>query len=120
MAERYIPPALRKRANPFASQSPKQPPSLTSWADESSLFTSEEVHRYFWPLHQGEPGKSDAVSHDTLNASAERQNSLAYILLFYRANPQWSTDKIIYVKSNLDLILPLSAGNNDDKGGAKD
>ena len=44
------------------------------------------------------------MEHRTLNASASNPDILSHILLFHRGNPRWGNDKIIFVKSNLELL----------------
>ena len=42
--------------------------------------------------------------HSTLNDSLEEQGSLTHVLLFHGANPRWLSDRIIFVKSNLEIL----------------
>lgn len=48
------------------------------------------------------------LKNSTLHAALANPSTLSHILLFPGANPRWHPDKIIFVKSNLDL-LPLSS-----------
>ena len=49
----------------------------------------------------------------TLQDSADRPGQVAYLILFWDANPRWDTDGIIFTKSRLEL-LPTSPTDHDD------
>lgn len=42
--------------------------------------------------------------HSTLNDSLEHPGVLTHVLLFHGANPRWTDDGIIFVKSNLEIL----------------
>ena len=104
MAGRYIPPALRRQ------QKPEDAPSSLTAVDPSTLpkrrledlratlpnqCHEDDIQEYF----------GNQYSCSTLHDSAERRDKLAYVKLFWDANPRWEADKIIFVKTSL-FFLP--------------
>ncbi|KAE9974716.1 hypothetical protein EG328_003673 [Venturia inaequalis] len=61
-----------------------------------------DIQHHFWKSESD--GMTGFGEHATLNNAADHKDGLAYILLFRGANPRWQSDKIIFVKSNLDLL----------------
>ena len=101
--KRYIPPFLRNREVNAASKEEAKTP-LRSMPD--TLRSAREIQQYYFP------GK-ESPSHDvaTLHDSAQTPGKLTYVLIFHGANPRWPQDRIIFSKSNLDL---LPVGPADD------
>jgi hypothetical protein len=67
---------------------------------------------------------NQTTQHSTLNGTAADPHTLSHVFLFSHANPRWEEDKIIFVKSNLELLPPPESltkeestmdGNNDQK-----
>ena len=106
MASRYVPPHLRNKAS--SSGGPETPSSAPkSSRHDEELFTASEIEAYFWPKKfdpENEDPHGGVSTSSTLHASEETPDKLSYIILFKGANPRWFADKIIYVKSNLDLL----------------
>ena len=111
----YIPPGLRNRNQ--SDSKPELPPPETPPRSNANL-TLDEINSYFWPIPEPEDDNdngSSPVSEQkgrTLHDSAKTPGKLAFLLLYWQANPRWETDHIIFTKSSLDL-LPRSMG---DKG----
>ncbi|KAI9702697.1 MAG: hypothetical protein M1820_006081 [Bogoriella megaspora] len=109
MASRYVPPALRGKAP--SKELEAEQPSSGSPKDNSNLFTAEEIERFYWPRptdDETQAGELSSTRHNsTLHASQDQPSKLTYVILFRGANPRWSSDRLIFVKSNLDL-LPTS------------
>lgn len=64
-----------------------------------------DIHDHYWRS----PADDDTDSvqyapHSTLNGGASAPDKLKYVMLFHDANPRWSTDGIIFVKSNIHLL----------------
>lgn len=119
----YVPPNLRgNHAQHAASssepdrQDDKPQPSP---AGENPFLHVDDIHEHFWPPPAAlldttnENAKDVAIapcsprllrSHGTLNASASDPHTLRYIVLFADANPRWESERIIFVKSNLELL----------------
>lgn len=113
MTSRYVPPALRQKVD----QNGKSPldtdkikPRRSDMTEDDGLHTVFEVQRYFWPVEDDENDPSQK-EHSTLNASAETPDQLSHVILFAGANPRWAIDKIIFVKSNVELVEPYSKVN---------
>ncbi|KAK4548615.1 hypothetical protein LTR36_009525 [Oleoguttula mirabilis] len=115
MAGRYIPPALRNKSGADEKKPPVKPERSSARFDE--LVSAEEVKSHFWPAD----GADGTLTHDkinqTLHDAAVTPGKLAYLFLFYQANPRFDTDHIIYVKSNLDL-LPHQSADSSNQGEA--
>lgn len=101
MAARYLAPHLRNE-NQYAS---------FHQHDTERYLSITEIQQYYSP-------NIDIMSADTctLNASASNPNILSHILLFDGENPRWRNDKIIFVKSNLDL-LPVERSDTSNHNG---
>lgn len=61
-----------------------------------------DIQHHFWKSESD--GMTGFGEHATLNNSANNKDGLSYVLLFRGANPRWNSDKIIFGKSNLDLL----------------
>lgn len=90
----YVPPHLRNKINATAPAKQRD-----SSPDQHS---PAEIRNHFWPTP--EPGGEACADSKTLHASAASPDSLAYVLLFEGANPQWPTHHIIFTKTSLDLL----------------
>ncbi|KAF2197966.1 hypothetical protein GQ43DRAFT_181682 [Delitschia confertaspora ATCC 74209] len=121
MASRYIPPHMRNQTpNACPAEASSAPSSLTQSlsqpyrssnssssydpqprANDTGLYSQKEIYSYFWK--ESEKSLDDACR-TTLHASAADPEALGYVLLFHGANPKWKSDKVIFVKSNLDLL----------------
>ena len=129
----YVPPHLRslheKGRNRLAVGNPKN----ISLPQLSKMYDSESIISYYWPSSkkqikdaengcQNEDGKQDgdsievqnvAKSHlkcsKSLHDSEETPGKLTYILLFPNGNPRWEQDRVIFVKSNLELLKPYTS-----------
>lgn len=117
MAGRYIPPALRKKLGETTTsveppQETRSPSPIDTRKQDSTLFTERELSVHFRPEH--EDGQIDELPFtplrrtSTLNSSTASPDQLAWIKLFQGANPRWASDRIIFVKTNLDLLPTLS------------
>jgi hypothetical protein len=83
----------------YHRRSPWHPAKLPRAKSNDHKFSLFEISRYFNP--ESRPGGSLPT---TLNASAANPTGLAYVVLFYKQNPRWDNDGIIFAKSNLSLI----------------
>ena len=121
MGSKYIPPALRAQQGslparghgptrsldrppvpppPGVSRAPGNGPVARRPPDHAELYTYDEIDWHFW---QG--GHHGASAHGTtLHGSAHQPGALAFVNLFHAANPKWASDRIIFAKSNLDLL----------------
>ncbi|KAK7710684.1 hypothetical protein SLS64_005587 [Diaporthe eres] len=117
----YVPPALRKRAQGFASDGnfgitaegagslEDLPPDTAPPKSIADLtFSQADIHHHYWSSQNDESGTS-ATSFgysqpSTLNSSAQALDKLKYIVLFRDANPRWHSHGIIFVKSKLDIL----------------
>ncbi len=95
--KRYIPPFLRNRDVNIASTKEQDKKPLRSMPE--TLRSVREIQQYYFP------GKK-SPSHDvaTLHDSAQTPGTLRYVLIFHEGNPRWPQDRIIFSKSNLDLL----------------
>ncbi|KAJ8105564.1 hypothetical protein ONZ43_g7380 [Nemania bipapillata] len=68
--------------------------------DQSDTYHQDEIHNYFWG------GDSDARDsrNSTFHDSKDHPQELAYMLLFFGANPRWTNDRIVFAKSKLALL----------------
>ncbi|KIW01712.1 uncharacterized protein PV09_06889 [Verruconis gallopava] len=91
----YIPPHMRKKS---LSKAPTDPA-----IDE---YTVDEIQTHYWCNARAEDVNRDTLfpRHSTLNDSVECQGSLSHVILFQGANPKWESDRIIFVKSNLEML----------------
>ncbi|KAL9094075.1 MAG: hypothetical protein Q9165_003745 [Trypethelium subeluteriae] len=108
MTGRYIPPHLRNKAQSSSGQE-NTPPAPTSSQRDENLLTVDEIVAIFWPKTFDLENKHDdqqagASNSSTLHASEADPSKLSFVILFRGANPRWFADKIIYAKSNLDLL----------------
>ncbi|KAL9075634.1 MAG: hypothetical protein Q9157_003921 [Trypethelium eluteriae] len=108
MASRYIPPHLRNKA-PSSSGQENTPPVPRSSKHVEDLFTAGEIVATFWPKtfdleEESDDPQSGASKNSTLHASEADPDKLSFVILFRGANPRWFADKVIYAKSNLDLL----------------
>ena len=110
----YVPPHLRGERS-AAGQSPSTPAPATYYV------SPEDIRHHFWPdtnvlapCSQRTP--YNPASYGSLYASAAYPSQLAYIVLFRDSNPRWKDDKIIFVKTRIDLLpgAPLSLEPDDD------
>ncbi|KAI4608028.1 hypothetical protein J4E83_009211 [Alternaria metachromatica] len=106
----YVPPHLRKKAEPTTvSDAPPTPVAIPSVVPSSKpqerfdddLYTIREIHTYFW----GDGAVAEDSHNATLHSSAANPNGLSWVLLFNGANPKWDEDGVIFVKSNLNLLM---------------
>ena len=104
----YVPPHLRRKGQDNSTDS-----SL------DSHLTIDDINHHFWPkLKENEGvGANSKVrtsqASKTLHDSADRPGKLAYIFLFWEANPKWESEHIIFTKSSLEL-LPKGTGDADN------
>lgn len=94
MTSTYIPPHLRggDAKAPVLPKSNKQP--------EQRLYSLQEIGNHYWP----DNAWREDVKSRTLHNSAQNPSGLSHLLLFKDANPRWAEERIIYVKTNLDLL----------------
>ena len=123
MAGPYVPPHHRNKAS--SSNGPQDTSEVKIFKRDDDLFTIEEVEAYFWPkkFAQENVEPSAGSSTSTLHASEAIPDKLSFVILFKGANPRWFGDKIIYVKSNLELLPKAPSSKEeiqstlDDDGG---
>ena len=112
MPERYIPPALRRQSvsNGNGEAPPSKPRRPSTFNDDVGLVSAEEVRNFFWPLSDETDGRFSAAPgiSKTLHDAASTPGQLAYLFLFKDANPRWETDKLVYTKSSLEMLPPVS------------
>ncbi|KAF1987658.1 hypothetical protein K402DRAFT_392469 [Aulographum hederae CBS 113979] len=84
---RYVPPARR---NPESAVLDKL------------KYSVDDINAHYWP-HTPPPLSEDRQS-TTLNASEADPYSLRYLLLFRGANRRWTSDRIIFAKTNLEVL----------------
>jgi hypothetical protein len=104
MAARYIPPGRRNASDARGTDSGS---TVAKGRADTAEYTRAipqlsysvlDICNYFGD-------ESSTLQHyTTLHSSKASPDALAFVLLFHGANPRWSTDNIIYVKSNLDLL----------------
>ena len=115
MASRYVPPHVRNKGSSSSGQENSAPISKSSKHDEE-LFTPDDIEAHFWPKKFAADDldqEGEASLRSTLHASEAHPEKLSYVILFKGANPRWFADKIIYAKSNLDL-LPVSPDTKEN------
>ncbi|KAF2838036.1 hypothetical protein M501DRAFT_850147 [Patellaria atrata CBS 101060] len=115
---RYIPPALRNQgignSSTNSASTPTIPRTLESLSSQTQRESNREnrihyddIHEHFWPLDGNDENHTPAMSfyqRATLNNSAKSPDKLDYVLLFPEAHPRWDNDRIIFVKSHLELL----------------
>ena len=100
----YVPPHLRKKStNGAQPELPPEPPARLN-----PNLTLAEINNHFWPGiddegYDGPHPPNDGGSSRTLHDSAETPGELAYLILYWEANPRWE-EGIIFTKSSLDLL----------------
>ncbi|KAK8174047.1 hypothetical protein IWX90DRAFT_484953 [Phyllosticta citrichinensis] len=105
----YVPPALRKKQEAaqaaLRDASTVEPPADTRPVPRRDLPDVHDIYDHFHPadLAVQSAGATDAVN-STLHSSSTEPGKLKYAILFVDANPRWSSDKIIFAKSNLHLL----------------
>ena len=111
MTGRYIPPALRKAAKSEGSTANANGGDGDETAPRklSELKVKPEHARQVRPLltlHELANHYHDTASKvgSTLHSSAAAPHSPSYIVLYRGSNPRWHQDKIIFVKTNIDLL----------------
>ncbi|KAI1821430.1 hypothetical protein F4861DRAFT_541981 [Xylaria intraflava] len=87
---------------------PRQGPRV----DDANLFHQNEINSYFWGSEQDETG---LLAKATLRGSKDHPDGLAYVLLFFGANPRWQNNQIVFAKSNL-MLLPEYAAKKAERG----
>ena len=117
---RYIPPHLRRELHN------EQTGSTNNYADELELrtggnnYAQATIQNHYWP--DGEPCpncSADKPCEDyyscrrygynqsqTLHDSAANPGKISYVYLYSKQNPRWLRDRILFVKSRLDLLEP--------------
>ena len=91
----YQPPHLRKKSESH----PFRPRSEKPKTDDYSI---RDIQHHYWKRDEND--ETSMPQHSTLNDSLEEQGSLTHVLLFHGANPRWLSDRIIFVKSNLEIL----------------
>ncbi|KAI0837894.1 hypothetical protein F5Y06DRAFT_269318 [Hypoxylon sp. FL0890] len=87
-----------------ARRNHEQPQDQSS--DGAELYSQHDIENHFW----GEGEDLGVVHHSTtFHDSQTRPGKLAYVQLFFGANPRWTGDHIIFAKSNLNLLPEYSA-----------
>ncbi|KAI9653297.1 MAG: hypothetical protein M1831_006132 [Alyxoria varia] len=95
--------AAEKAEGSSNAENMKMPP--TNDRQGRTLYTIDEVHQHFQkPSHGNENAAFDVRPNSTLNNSIAEPNGVGYVVLFPGANPKWDSEKLIYVKSNIDLL----------------
>ncbi|KAI1615195.1 hypothetical protein EDD37DRAFT_305054 [Exophiala viscosa] len=116
MAGVYIPPHFRKlpvRArvslsvgNDAKTATAREPEPTSAVAVDGGggggLYSLREIHTHFWPIHKSGPTSYNCK---TLHDAAAAPGVLGYMILTYGTSPRWRNDRIVFVKSNLDLLL---------------
>lgn len=117
MAARYIHPGRRNTGKACGQRPINAANETSSGAPEPSSgfspksYLAGDIYNHF---DSGKETPRYNIS-TTLHASASSPNSLAFVLLFPGANPRWATDRILFVKSHLNLIR---TGTEDNKAGS--
>ncbi|KAK2782690.1 hypothetical protein FQN52_000791 [Onygenales sp. PD_12] len=74
---------------------------LTSPSSNDPSPNSLETHKQ----EQEQEQSAQSRSHGTLNTTAADQDTLAYIVLFYKAHPYWESRNEVFCRTNIDLLL---------------
>ncbi|KAI0173934.1 hypothetical protein BJ166DRAFT_492490 [Pestalotiopsis sp. NC0098] len=85
---------FRGGRNGYSNRGARQPSY-----DEADTINADDITRHFWDGQTGSTLRST-----TLHDSQARPGELAYVCLFFGANPRWASDGIIFVKSELRLL----------------
>ena len=101
----YVPPHLRKKSTNGAQRELPPEPSVRL----NPNLTLADINNHFWPGiddegYNGPHPPNDGGKSRTLHDSAETPGELAYIMLYWEANPLFGSDGIIWTKSSLDLL----------------
>ncbi|ORY14366.1 hypothetical protein BCR34DRAFT_585770 [Clohesyomyces aquaticus] len=98
------PPHLRERKkSPEHIALMRTPAARQQSPPQRNLSSIAELDVYFW---EGETSAAVCNS-TTLHSSAAHPDSLSWVLLFRGANPKWASEKVLFVKSNIDLLPAL-------------
>lgn len=101
----WVPPHRRNQSGSWSSSSPTSSSPSTSLVHGIQYHDVRDIQNYYWRLGEEDKDKpAQFPDSATLNASGKSNDELAYLLLFHDANPRWESDKIVFVKSNLDLL----------------
>lgn len=74
-------------------------------AQDFQTHVPKDIQHHFWHVEGvDEKDQPPFPERGTLNASRESDGKLAFVLVFHDAHPRWASDKVIYVKSNLELL----------------
>ena len=133
----YVPPHLRRLHERVRDGPVGENPAGDVFCQSSRLYSSESIRSYYWPSSKGKDEDDDSSEGDekqeiddnetgdpispgfnasrTLHSSAKAPERLAYILLFPKGNPRWDKDRIIFAKSNLELLKPFMVIGNKSK-----
>ncbi|EAS31208.3 uncharacterized protein CIMG_06687 [Coccidioides immitis RS] len=104
MADRYIPPALRKRT--LGDQEP---------GNNTVTYHVSDIEAHFGYHREDDRGTNLLRKSGALNAAKDDQDALAYIMVYKDAHPFWATKNEVLCKANLDLLPGATtlAGNGD-------
>lgn len=108
MAARYVPPALRKKAqngahNTVPTEGDAKGEGLArrrlsdlkaSSQDEKQLHTLYELNKHY----------GSSLVHSTLRDTSSKPNHLGFVVLFRGANPKWASDRIIFAHTNIHIL----------------
>jgi hypothetical protein len=110
----YIPPHLRNKGvakRDEVDENIKQQENTNP--DDDMQYTQEDIMKYFWPNETiSEISTAGRFHGKTLHDSADRPGELAFLYLYHGANPQFSSDHVIYVKTGLNLLPGYDAKGN--------
>ena len=113
MAGRYAVPSLRNQSEKDATKSVEEAnsaPSDSSTAkrDSNSGYESSELVAHFWPTEHEDQHSAAAgqprLGSTTLNDAAATLGHLTWVKLYHGAKLRWESDRIIFVKSNLEFL----------------
>ena len=109
MAGRYVPPALRAaKAAVLTSETGQNSDDAavedTARRKLSELAVSPECERPLLTLSEITNHYGRSTRKTTLHDSAKKPDELAYIILFHNSNPRWFKERIIFAKTNLNLL----------------
>ena len=113
-------PSLRNQKGKDASD------SSTAKGDSDSGYDIREIFAHFWPTeyedqHSAADGQPRTITQTlhvthTLNAAAETPGQLTWLKLHRNANPAWESDRIIFVRSDLDFLPTQSEDVETESG----
>ena len=96
---KYAPPGRRQQSATTTLPTEAKP------ARQNDYLSLQEINTHFWPATQdGEHHRVASSEGGTLHDAAASPDQLTYAILFGRAHPRCDTDRIIFTKSNLDLL----------------